>query len=312
MQITTYYPWEDRRDVFLTGYVLQASEQFQVGVKKPAIVICPGGAYLKVSDQEAEAVALRFAANGYHAFVLTYSVGPACRMPTPLLEFAKSILYIRSHAQQWLIDENRIAICGFSAGGHLCATMSTRYELAAELLGVEPKDVRPDAAILSYPVVDLTLPMPALPLAALSGPVEDPEHPEDAVLPMFKCCIVEENGEKILRLDHGMNGYLIGTSTPTEEQLKEHSPLYHITENTPPTYLWTTWNDEMVPPVNSLLYAQELIAHGVKAEVHMFVNGPHGLSLADHTVSVGEGYVNEAVQQWVPMVMTWLDLIWGE
>ena len=112
---------------------------------------------------------------------------------------------------------------------------------------------------------------------------------------MFQCCITEENGEKVIRLDRGMNGYLIGTLEPTLEQLKEHSQLYHVTENTPPAYLWTTWNDEMVPPENSLLYAPALIAKGVKAEVHMFVNGPHGLSLADHTCSVGEGYVNEAV-----------------
>ena len=311
MKITTYYPWEDRKDVCLTGYLLHASEQYQVGVKKPAVIVCPGGAYLKVSDQEAECVALRFAANGYHAFVLTYSVGEACKYPTTLLEIAKSILHIRQHADEWLVDENRIAVCGFSAGGHLCATISTQYKQAAELLGVAPEAVRPDAAILGYPVTDLTMPLIRLPLAALSGPVEDPAHPEDAVLPMFRCCIAEDEAGMYIDLSKGMNGVYIGTPTPTQEQLRAHSPLFHVGPDTPPTYLWTTWSDEMVSPVNSLAYAEALVKNGVKAEMHMFVNGPHGLSVADHTSTVGEGYENPEVAHWVPMVMDWFRLIWG-
>lgn len=312
MQITTWYPWENRRDVFLTGYVQQASQQFQVGQKKPAVIICPGGAYLKISDQEAECVALRFASNGYHAFVLTYSVGSSCAMPTPLLEIAGSILYVRRHAEEWLIDAEKIVVCGFSAGGHLCASISTGYEQAAELMQVEPELVRPNAAILGYPVVDLTLELPPLPLAALSGPVADPLHPEDAVLPAFRCCIAEANGETCLRLDQGMLRCLIGTAEPTPEQRRQYSPVFHVSAHTPPTYLWNTCNDEMVPAENSLRYAQALMAHGVKTELHMFADGPHGLSLADHTSAVGPEYLNAAVRQWVPMAMTWLTRLWQE
>lgn len=311
MQIATFYPWDDRKDVFLTGYVLHASQQIQVGERKPAIVICPGGAYLRISDQEAEAVALRFAAYGYHSFVLSYSVGPACAMPGPLLELAKSVAFLRSRADEWLIDAGRIAVCGFSAGGHLCATLCTRYELAAELLALPPEQVRPDAAVLGYPVTDLTIPLPPLPLSALSGPVTDPAHPELAVLPAFQCCIAETEDGYELRLDQGMNCYLLHSDAPTEAQLREYSPCLHVTERTPPAFLWMTWNDEMVPPVNSLHYAEALLAHGVRAELHMFVNGPHGLSLADRTSAGSEDYVNPACQQWVPMALTWLDAVLG-
>lgn len=309
MECITYYPWEDRRDVFLTGYVLGASEQIQVGVRKPAVVICPGGAYLRISDQEAEAVALRFAAYGYHAFVLTYSVGEACAMPAPLLELAKSILYVRAHADAWLIDPRRVAVCGFSAGGHLCATLSTQFPLAAQLLDADPELVRPDAAILGYPVTDLTLPLPPLPLSALSGPVLDPAHPEEAVLPPFRGCVVREDGQWLIRLDRGMLRPLLGCDTPTEAQLREYSPVFHVTAQTPPTYLWATCTDEMVPPENSLRYAAALLGCGVPAELHLFARGPHGLSLADRTCAGGPDYINPACQQWVPMALTWLDQI---
>lgn len=311
MEVHVYHPWKDRSDVCLRGYVLHASQQIQVGIRKPAVIICPGGAYLRISDQEAEAVALRFAAYGYHAFVLNYSVGPDCAMPGPLLELAKAVLHLRAHAEQWLLAPDRIAVCGFSAGGHLCATLCTRFAVAAELLETTPQAVCPNAAILGYPVTDLTIPMPPLPLSALSGPVADPQHPEDAVLPEFRCCIAREGAQPVLRLDQGMNRYLTGSAAPTQALLMEHSPCLHITAQTPPTYLWTTCNDEMVPPENTLRYASRLAACGVPVELHMFVNGLHGLSLADHTCASGPAYINPACQQWVPMALTWLDQIWS-
>lgn len=310
MEITKYYPWEDRSDVCMTGYVLNASDQIQIGTRRPAILICPGGAYLRISDQEAEAVAVRFAAFGYHAFVLAYSVGDACKMPTPLLEAAKSIAEIRKHADEWLLDPGSVAVCGFSAGGHLCATLSTRWKLAAELLNLPEELVRPDAAILGYPVTDLTIPLPRLPLARLSGEITDPAHPEQAVLPPFRRCVVQEDGTQFIRLDRVMNCILTGSAAPTEAELRALSPINFVSTQTPPTYLWATCSDEMVPPENTVNYASALLAHGVPVEMHLFVQGPHGLSLADHTSAGAPAYVNPACQQWVPMALTWLAHIW--
>lgn len=312
MQLVTYYPWEEEKEVFLNGYILDASEQIQAGVQKPAILICPGGAYLRISDQEAEAVALRFAGYGYHAFVLHYSVGRACSMERVLTEAARSMAYIRSNAGSWMLDPGKIAVCGFSAGGHLCASLSTRWELAAQLAGLPAWQVRPDAVILGYPVTDLTIPLPPLPLAAFSEKDIDPECPEKSVLPSFRSCVFKEGKEWSIRLGRGMCQALLGEPEPEDEKLYEGSPCNYITANTPPTYLWATSNDEMVSPRNSLQYASGLIAQGVPVEFHLFGDGPHGLSLADSTSAPDPAYVNPACQQWVPMARAWLECVWNK
>ena len=309
MRLVTYYPWEEEKEVFLNGYILDASEQIQAGVLKPAILICPGGAYLRISDQEAEAVALRFAGYGYHAFVLHYSVGQACSMERVLTEAARSMAYIRSNAEEWMLDSRKIAVCGFSAGGHLCASLSTRWKLAAQMAGIEASQARPDAVILGYPVTDLTIPLPPLPLAAFSEENPDSESPEKSVLPAFQSCVFKEGEEWSIRLGRGMCQALLGDVDPEEGKLREGSPCNYITENTPPTYLWATCNDEMVSPGNSLQYAAGLMARGVPVEFHLFGDGPHGLSLADATSAPDPGYINPACQQWIPMVRTWLESV---
>ena len=101
--------------------------------------MCPGGGYVYCSPREAEPVALSYAARGFHAFVLRYSVSKDAAGFTPLEEVDWAIGYIREHAAQWHIDPEKIAVCGFSAGGHLA--------LAS---GVLAKN-RPNAMILGYP-----------------------------------------------------------------------------------------------------------------------------------------------------------------
>lgn len=120
----------------------------------PAILILPGGGYELVSQREAEPVALRYIAKGYAAFVLEYSVSP-CRYPTAFVEAAMAMLYLRDNAQGLSIDANKIAALGFSAGGHLCGCLATLFD-AAEIrseLGNRSEDIRPDAVVLSYPVI---------------------------------------------------------------------------------------------------------------------------------------------------------------
>jgi acetyl esterase/lipase len=122
--------------------------------KYPAILIIPGGGYEFVSQREAEPVALRYIAKGFAAFVLEYSVAPY-RYPTAFMEAAIAMLYLRSNAQSLSIGANRIAAMGFSAGGHLCGCLATLFD-APEIrdeLGGRTGYVRPDAVILSYPVV---------------------------------------------------------------------------------------------------------------------------------------------------------------
>ena len=97
---------------YLVTYVQPESEELIRSHKRPAVIICPGGAYRMKSDREAEVVALRYLAAGFHAFVLQYSVAPS-RYPCALLELAESVALVRSRAGEWNIDPERIFVLGF-------------------------------------------------------------------------------------------------------------------------------------------------------------------------------------------------------
>ena len=127
----------------LEGYILDCEITLGQETTRPAVVICPGGGYVYCSPREAEPVALRYAAKGFHAFILRYSVGWQAADFAPLKEVSWAIGYIREHAAQWNIDPEKIAVCGFSAGGHLA--------LASGLLG----ENKPNAMILGYPAVNI-------------------------------------------------------------------------------------------------------------------------------------------------------------
>lgn len=123
----------------LEGYILDCEITFGQEKKRPAILICPGGGYLYCSPREAEPIALRYAAAGFHAFILRYSTGWDAPEFTPLKEVSWAIGYLRDNAEEWNIDPEKIATCGFSAGGHLA--------LSAGILGQN----KPNAMILGYP-----------------------------------------------------------------------------------------------------------------------------------------------------------------
>lgn len=125
----------------LEGYLLDCEISLGQEMTRPAIVICPGGGYAYCSPREAEPVALRYAAKGFHAFILRYSTGWDAAGFSPLQEVSWVIGLIREHAEDWHIDPQKIVTCGFSAGGHLA--------LAAGLLGKN----KPNAMILNYPAV---------------------------------------------------------------------------------------------------------------------------------------------------------------
>lgn len=119
---------------------------------RPAVIICPGGGYVYLSDREADPVALRFASYGINAFVLRYSISDK-PFPTALLEVAAAVDFVRKNSEKWDINPQNISVCGFSAGGHLAASLAVHWNKDFITTPMKNANCRPDKAILSYPVI---------------------------------------------------------------------------------------------------------------------------------------------------------------
>lgn len=144
MQFKTYpLPGGGELDVYLRT----PAPAMPNALRRPLVLVVPGGGYEHVSAREADPVALQFAAAGYHTAVLTYSVGEGARNYQPLRQLSAALALLREHAEAWGVLPEQIAVCGFSAGGHLA--------LSGAVLAVPglPDPPRPDAVILGYPVI---------------------------------------------------------------------------------------------------------------------------------------------------------------
>ena len=143
---------------------------------RPAVIVCPGGAYCDLSPREAESIARAYTEAGCNTYILRYSVGENAANCNPLIEAALSIQYVREHASEHNTDPKRIFICGFSAGGHLAASAGILWNdpVVREALGINqgksPEGInRPDGMILCYPVITAGLGMHRLSFYRLSG-----------------------------------------------------------------------------------------------------------------------------------------------
>lgn len=128
----------EERNVTLTAYLQPVSGEFPNIAKRPAILVLPGGGYTMCSDREADPVAFPYLSAGYQVFILRYSVGKNAAWPNPLNDYEAAMDLIRIKAEEWNLYADKVAVIGFSAGGHLAGC-------AATLAGNKP-----DAAILGY------------------------------------------------------------------------------------------------------------------------------------------------------------------
>ena len=136
------------------AYILDSSKEFQPDLIRPMIILCPGGGYEKTSDREAEPVAMRLLAMGYHVGILRYSVAPA-RFPTALLELAEVMKLVHENHEKWHVDWNQIYVQGSSAGGHLAASLGVFWNkpFLYKAAGTKPDILKPAGLILNYPVI---------------------------------------------------------------------------------------------------------------------------------------------------------------
>ncbi len=252
----------------LVTYVLGCSESLNQGKRRPAVLICPGGGYTRTSVREAEPIAVQMNSMGFHAFILYYSCAPAV-FPTPQLEAAAAMVWIREHADEWKIMEDKVVIAGFSAGGHLAASIGTFWnqEFLYGVLGVKPKQIRPDGMVLCYPVIT--------------------------------------SGEYAHR---GSFESLLGERDTDMELLEKVSLEKQVTKDTPRTFLWHTYEDGSVPLENTLLFAGALRKCQIPIEMHIYPRGGHGIALANEetqSMDGGNTIVPEA-QNWIRMAGRWI------
>jgi acetyl esterase/lipase len=224
-----------------------------------AVIICPGGAYgFLAMNHEGRQVANYLNSLGVTAFVLKYRLGPKYHHPVELGDAQRAIRLLRSHAAEWHIAADRIGIMGFSAGGHLAMTASTHFDAGA---------------------------------AGASDAVDRASsRPDFSILGYPVISLVEPWTHQ------GSKTNLLGAN-PDPELARQLSGERAVTKDTPPTFIFQTNADVVVPAENATYYFLALRKAGVPAELHVFENGPHGVGLAMD---------DPALAEWSRLLTNWL------
>lgn len=263
--------------------------------KKPLIIVCPGGGFLDCSPNEGECVALHFVRAGYHAAVLIYSnkhtAPDKAAMPQSLFDMADALCLIRAHSDEWGIDPDKIIISGFSAGAQLSALYGNVWNtplLDGHGTAIQRK---PNAVVLGY--------------APLDDKAVQPKKKES--IDMQSVLSNRKNNVKLQALLEMANTALYGHYPPSNEEQRAVCPIYHINAETPPTFLWTTFADVILSPVQSLHYAEALYQQGIPCELHIFDKGEHGISLADRTSAKKAKGIDFHTAHWADLAVEWLD-----
>jgi acetyl esterase/lipase len=224
----------------------------------PAVIVCPGGAYrVLASNHEGRQVAAYLNSLGMAAFVLRYRLGPRYHHPIELGDAQRAIRLARFHAAEWRLDPARVGIMGFSAGGHLAMTASTLFDAG------NPRAADPVDRVASRPDFSV-LGYPVISLTATWTHA-------------------------------GSRQNLLGDQ-PDATLAKQLSGEFAVTRNTPPTFIFQTNEDTVVPAENSLHYVLALRQAGVPVEMHLFEKGPHGVGLANDDASLAP---------WSALLATW-------
>lgn len=226
------------------------------GEVHPCMMVLPGGGYAVVVPPEGELVAKEFNKRGYNCFVMTYTTNQTMREPVrdqAMNDLARAIRYTRKNCDKYRIDPDKLYVCGFSAAGHVCASVCDYWE---ELIDENPeyRDIscRPDAAVLSYPVIT-------------SG--------EFAHQDSFRFLIGADIYDR--------------TDDEAKALLNRYSLEKNVKDTTPPCFIWQTVTDNLVPVENSYLYAEALKKKGIKHAHHVFSEGWHGLSVSNEDWAAG-------------------------
>ncbi len=271
----------------LTTYIQDDGEFDRKNIVRPAVLICPGGGYTVISQNEGEPVALAYARMGYHAFVLTYSVKIDNPFPAALLELAYAMAVIRERAEEWLVDKDNISVIGFSAGGNLALSLGIYYNqpLLTGNTGLSADQIKPNQLLLGYPAVTLE--------------PRSEKTPDFVIELMEKGLMPDMRGPNIREI-------LMGKENLTDEEKASLNLLHKIHSELPRTFIWGTYEDSVILPTDLFGLAEALFRHNVPCELHMFEKGPHGMSLGDETVKPPEQVQHLHLSEWFNLSVKWL------
>lgn len=223
------------------------------------VLVFPGGGYVNLAiDHEGQQIAAWLNSYGISAFVLRYRLGPKYHHPVELGDAQRAIRYVRTHAAEFGIDSHRIGVWGFSAGGHLASSTGTHFDNGN---------------------------------TNTSDPIERQSCRPDFMILAYPVITFEEP-----YLHRGSRDSLLG-SNPDPAVKGLLSNERQVTKQTPPTFLFHTSDDDVVPVQNSLLFYEALRSAGIPAEMHIYEHGEHGVGLARN---------NPELASWPDLLAEWL------
>lgn len=254
---------EQDPDAFLEVYVADQVRGFVCN----AMLVIPGGGYKKVcSDREGEPIAQAFMPYGFNAFVLHYSVKKK-PFPAHLIQASKAIKYIKDNAQRYNIYPEKVFTVGFSAGGHLAASLGTLWHMEEiyQQVSMPYGYNKPAGMMLIYPVISAKY------------------HKMS-----FDNLMMDENAPA--------------------ELLERCSIENCVSEKTCPAFIIHTANDQLVDVRNALVMADALAVNGIKFELHIYPDAPHGIALGNKiTMGTNEKFCNPVIAQWVRHAAVWAE-----
>ena len=268
----------------LVEYIAAQSEEIGRH-NRPAVLIIPGGGYDWVSDREGEPIAFALLTKGIQCYVLKYSCVRKS-FPLDLLEAAVALAYIREHADENDINPDDITVMGFSAGGHLAASLAVHWnrDFVKKPLGFTDEH-KPNALALAYPVISA--------VDTHRGSIDNLLATDSYLQTVTGSAAAGEKGVYIGELPMALREELVSLEKC-------------VSEDTPKAFIWHCADDGCVPVSNSLRFAAALNEKKIPFALHIYQNGGHGLALADEVTAKEEGQINKDAAGWIGLVCDWI------